>query len=154
MRVRDGEPLGEPNRRVLRHSVRRRAKLREETRGARSDEQAASAAQTNVLLELPDGSKQAFPAQRLSPPSDKLKLPIVDITKSVFGLAEYPAEYPLTAKDMKRIDEVYRRATMNLTTPPPSQHQSIRASQHHSDPTAQCTSHPVHSMHFFVFLCF
>lgn len=59
-----------------------------------------------VTLRLADGSTQTFPAQPLPADNGKgLKLPITDITKSVFGLAEYPEDYPLTAKDMKRLDE-------------------------------------------------
>ena len=61
---------------------------------------------TAVTLRLGDGSTQSFPAQPL--PSDYakgLKLPITDITDKVFGFADYAPEYPLTPKDMKRLDE-------------------------------------------------
>lgn len=61
---------------------------------------------TAVTLKLADGSTQTFPAQPLPPDFAKgLKLPITDITDKVFGFADYPPEYPLTAKDMKRLDE-------------------------------------------------
>lgn len=64
---------------------------------------------TTVTVELANGQKRTFPTNPLPRTfADGLKLPITDITSDVFGYLKeepYPPEYPLTAADMRRVDE-------------------------------------------------
>ena len=74
--------------------------------GGRTAQAAGGMVQSSVTVDV-DGTPRTFPAYTLPDNfASGLELPIKDITKQVFvpGM-EYPKDYPLTAKDMKRMDE-------------------------------------------------